>query len=423
MEIGDLVIRSEDNRKVIIKDSVGKMFEFKTFEEVLSFIDSEGNFWSNVYESLSEEDKNFVKNQNLTVAPHARRDAENRTLGSIIKSGLYFKELQTEYNHNENERMQTIRNLLQHVKNSYELKQWVSSEHSFCRKGIEVLNEFGATVANSFFEGFMNENDFSRLSNTDSFKGAMIACDFQLQGKSFLADRIELETDSIYELQDEILRMKNKISEEADESQKTFKKWIKDAAEKYNDISQSQVDKFEEEYKKWSANVVNLESTYEEKLRLAKPAEYWEKKAKNFKESGDLWAKRLTTLVIVGLVSLVGLLALWIYVQKDAIALGVESLQGVVLFITLLSIYAFAIKAVSKMTFSSYHLQRDAEEREQLTHLYLSLINEGADLDTDSRSIVLQSLFSRVDSGLISGDSSPTMPGLPEIVQIATRRD
>ena len=75
------------------------------------------------------------------------------------------------------------------------------------------------------------------------------------------------------------------------------------------------------------------------------------------------------------------------------------------------------------MTFSSYHLQRDAEEREQLTHLYLSLINEGADLDTDSRSIVLQSLFSRVDSGLISGDSSPTMPGLPEIVQIATRRD
>ncbi|GAE48464.1 hypothetical protein JCM21738_5611 [Mesobacillus boroniphilus JCM 21738] len=45
----------------------------------------------------------------------------------------------------------------------------------------------------------------------------------------------------------------------------------------------------------------------------------------------------------------------------------------------------------------------------QLTHLYLALINENA-ITTEERSIVLQALFSRADTGLLKGDSSPTIP-------------
>ncbi|WP_370458218.1 DUF6161 domain-containing protein [Cellvibrio sp. KY-GH-1] len=60
---------------------------------------------------------------------------------------------------------------------------------------------------------------------------------------------------------------------------------------------------------------------------------------------------------------------------------------------------------------------RDAQERKLLTYLYLSL-NKDNQLDQNSREIILQSLFSRSDSGLLSGDSSPTMPGgLNEIIK------
>jgi len=69
------------------------------------------------------------------------------------------------------------------------------------------------------------------------------------------------------------------------------------------------------------------------------------------------------------------------------------------------------------MVFSSYHLQRDAEEREQLAYVYLAITHEQKEIDAESRKIVLQALFSRADTGLLK-DSSPTMPGgLAELIK------
>ncbi|WP_458294000.1 DUF6161 domain-containing protein [Geobacter anodireducens] len=43
------------------------------------------------------------------------------------------------------------------------------------------------------------------------------------------------------------------------------------------------------------------------------------------------------------------------------------------------------------------------------------LVNE-TEIDTESRKIILQSLFSRSDSGLLTGDHGPTMPGISDVV-------
>lgn len=67
-----------------------------------------------------------------------------------------------------------------------------------------------------------------------------------------------------------------------------------------------------------------------------------------------------------------------------------------------------------KYMFSNFHLARDAEEREKLTYLYVSLLNKG-DFSEDERKIVLQALFSRSDTGLLKEDSSPTMPGISSV--------
>ena len=78
--------------------------------------------------------------------------------------------------------------------------------------------------------------------------------------------------------------------------------------------------------------------------------------------------------------------------------------------ITLISFIAYAIRVISKLTFSSFHLVRDAEEREQLTYVYLALHKEKG-IDQTERHLVMQSLFSRADTGLLKDDASPTMPG------------
>jgi hypothetical protein len=82
-----------------------------------------------------------------------------------------------------------------------------------------------------------------------------------------------------------------------------------------------------------------------------------------------------------------------------------------ILFITLISFLAYGIRTFAKLMFSSYHLSRDAEEREQLAYVYLALKKEQG-IDDTERHLIMQSIFSRADSGLLKTDASPSMPGI-----------
>jgi hypothetical protein len=55
------------------------------------------------------------------------------------------------------------------------------------------------------------------------------------------------------------------------------------------------------------------------------------------------------------------------------------------------------------------HLARDSEERYTLTYFYLSLLKD-SNVDEKDRQLIIQSLFSRAETGLLKDDSSPTMP-------------
>jgi hypothetical protein len=68
---------------------------------------------------------------------------------------------------------------------------------------------------------------------------------------------------------------------------------------------------------------------------------------------------------------------------------------------------------------SSLHLSRDAKEREQLTYFYLALIQENAVTDAE-RELVLRSLFSRSNTGLVKGDDAPEIP--PGVADIISRK-
>lgn len=75
---------------------------------------------------------------------------------------------------------------------------------------------------------------------------------------------------------------------------------------------------------------------------------------------------------------------------------------------------------LSRLAFSSFHLQRDAEERQQLTYVYLALSNE-THADEESGKIILQALFSRAETGLLASESEPTMPGLDGVAGLITK--
>jgi hypothetical protein len=86
-----------------------------------------------------------------------------------------------------------------------------------------------------------------------------------------------------------------------------------------------------------------------------------------------------------------------------------KAIRWSIIYITLISFVAFSIRALTKVMFSSFHLARDCEERHTLTYFYLSLLKE-SEMNNEEKHLIIQSLFSRADTGLLKDDSSPTMP-------------
>jgi hypothetical protein len=157
-------------------------------------------------------------------------------------------------------------------------------------------------------------------------------------------------------------------------------------------------------------NIKSNEDLYREKLRLEAPAEYWKKRSEVLKNDGQ---KFLIWLVILIVFAANGLFIL-LFQIPDGMLLKVFddkiiAIKWSIILVTMFSLLAYGIKILAKLTFSSYHLSRDAEEREQLTHFYLAL-KKDTTIEPEERQLILQSLFSRSDTGLLKEDSSPTMP-------------
>jgi hypothetical protein len=191
-----------------------------------------------------------------------------------------------------------------------------------------------------------------------------------------------------------------KIDEMKSSKEKLFEEWFSASKETFSQFDTNSNNK-----------VGDLEKAYEALLSLKKPADYWKKRATVLKKEGQGFLKWLVGLVLFGCITLY--LLLWLTPEGMLLSFikgQASAIKWSIVYITFISLLAFGIKAISKVMFSSFHLARDAEEREQLTYVYLAMIKDAA-IDEKDRSLIMQSLFSRSDTGLLKEDSSPTMPG------------
>ncbi len=256
----------------------------------------------------------------------------------------------------------------------------------------------------------------------DQFVAYTLAYEFLNGETSKIAERSNVE-------QKAISRIKSDFNKQVSESEtqmteylshnndkvnlvaKEFDELVKSKNEHYFNWYNSVNNGFQEFFTASKANIKEAENLYREKLKMEAPAKYWNDRATALKTEGKKWLSFLIITIVVG----IGLL-IWSLAEISAGTLDQifqnngTAIKWSVVFITLISFIAFAIKIFSKLTFSSYHLVRDAEEREQLTYVYLALKKEKG-IDETERHLIMQSLFSRADSGLLKDDSGPTMPG------------
>lgn len=302
---------------------------------------------------------------------------------------------------------------------------------------VEYLVKVSIDYPNYFpgaFEALIN-NQIQNPSNRDSLYGAISAFEFLSKDFSSILERRNSEKRSI-------IAIRNDFENYLNESEKTLSEHLANSNDKFSNYVEK-IDKLtsekEEEFYRWYDNIktndwekwyneklaklINLEETYEAKLKLEKPARYWEKKSTNYYKQANTAKNILIGVVGLSILFLATLLLTapeWIF---ENIFKGneIKVIRWSLIFIVLISIIAYAIRAITKYMFSSYHLARDAEERHTLTFFYLALLKD-TDIKDEERQMILQSLFSRTDTGLLKEDSSPTMPSSDFISKIITNK-
>ena len=76
-----------------------------------------------------------------------------------------------------------------------------------------------------------------------------------------------------------------------------------------------------------------------------------------------------------------------------------------VIIFSMIALIIYVLKLFIKMAVSSKHLSEEYYQKYSLTYFYLSLLNEGK-LEQQHADIILATLFTKADTGLIKNDNS-----------------
>ena len=271
------------------------------------------------------------------------------------------------------------------------------------------------------FNFITNQINTTIVNDKDYYIGTQLAYEFTMKDHTEISLRRNSEKSSISNIRNDFNKYLSKSeSEIVDHLSNTNDKFneyseaidtLKSDKEllftEWFETSKTDFENFDTESKE---KVINLEKAYQELLSLKKPAEYWKLRAAKLKEEGWSAIYWLIGLIIFACLSLY--LLLWLTPEGMLLSFikgQASAIKWSIIYVTFIAFLTYGIRSLNKIAFSSFHLARDAEEREQLTFVYLALIKDGS-VDEKDRSLIMQSLFSRADTGLLKEDSSPTMP-------------
>lgn len=300
--------------------------------------------------------------------------------------------------------------------NRYYIFLYDSAETDFLLKINNKNQNFTQGAIDYFTNGSINVNN-----NREYFTGILLGYEFKNQTDSELHHRRNNEKISLAKIRD-------RYNEYIVEAEQQLNGYLSDSKENLTNHFET-IDKLKEEkdknFEDWfkgiqtgfdrfftnaNENIKSNEDLYREKLRLEAPADYWNKRAEKLKaESNDYLDWLIKISLYSSLLLFILLISLGNNFYQNVFNDHIKGIKWSLILITIVSIIVFIIRILAKLYMSSLHLSRDSEEREQLTHFYLAL-KKDTTIEPEERQLILQSLFSRADTGLLKEDSSPTMP-------------
>ncbi len=372
--------------------------------------------FSNIYNYFRKQKEGWDNYENTPISLDASIKFFNNILNSLepfITNASVWDEVQLKSHWNI-----IIRNLTPtHTQNIF---TYDCPETEFLLK-LNLEQPDYVQAAYNFLLAYSKNQNIS-ISNAKMFTAYLLAYEFIQKDYTKITERRNAEKASLTRLRNDFSKYVNQSEQQLNNFLNEVKQKSEEYAKSINETKKTKETNFDNWYNeaKEQHNVFvnetkkhreDLEKTYKELLKLKSPAEYWRTRAIKLKRDGKQYLAWLVALVVFA--------AGFLYFLLSTISNGTienifketgTAIKWSIVFISFLSLLAYGIRILAKISFSSFHLARDAEEREQLTYLYLALRKDG-NVDEKDRQIVLQSLFSRADTGLLKDDASPTMPG------------
>ena len=390
------------NDYIIKFDAHEELFTFKELEKIIA---SNFGYWNSIYDVAPNDFKseweklkdryNTIKNNifelekldieninnqiyyNLT-DNYESRDPDTRvyllTLFSPIDKDIEFRKIRNFVSfyiqQTQNSLDGAIRSFIYLLKNNYQIGAYFSSANKY--------NYYPAL--------YLLRKDFSNIKENISDFEANIVTPITNKLKD-ISDNSEVQykeiTTFIEDKHNQIqIQYDEKVSEFA-EFKKSLDDWQKEKHEK----------------------IKALEDTYENKLSLEAPEILWKKRSKEHQMLAKKWTCFLIYAVIALIFALVGLVVV-IHSYLNSIQSELPFISESFILISVISFFIYIVRILIKIVMSNHHLATEYKQKAALTRFYQALTKAGTDIEKEERLIIINSLFSKVETGLVKTDTS-----------------
>lgn len=394
IDVENAITKHIEKRPYRIIDTLSNSYTISSYEKYVECFDLIYNTYKDNIREFSEEGKKYKDNINLFIQK-ILEDKDEDSMEQYIEDNLDRELGFSSYDRSVN--------LISIYPESF-LMQRECSQEAF----INIYEELGYQALKDYIRLVQSPQQFSYYLSDD--KKQIIAMKFLLYKTDHHSPtklKRDLSAKTIFEMNSEhIQECMSEITKEKDD----YINYMDEQKNNYNDWFSETENKLDEFVLDHSNKLSNIEETYEEKLKVEEPAKFMLEQSEKYRKSFTLWCVAIIVLTIILLILLAFIVSPQVSFGDKLITVNVLNsdmpIYSSVILLAMISLVVYVLRIFIKMAISSKHLMEEYKQKYSLTYFYLSLVNNGSIEEEKSRNIILTSLFTKADTGLIKNDNS-----------------
>lgn len=407
----NVVFKFEISSMYTIQFNSEKDFSFKVFFDVVNknlnywkkYSATEGYaiLWKNISDKL-----NNIKNELLKYDTLKQSDVDN----------LIWK-----YSLSNNHRHENSKHIY-YVSISSPIS--IDKDFKLIRKFVDFYVKYSKNTVSRAVETYIslckNKNQVgSCLAKADDY--------YYYPAVFHLKDILNIKIPNIDELEGTIIQpLDEKVQSFSDDADKKYAEIVKFAEQQHQEVNErlnstiQNLTDFKESINNWeeekTQRLYELEETYKEKLSLEAPEKLWKSKSEEHTKKSKYWLKWLIGASIALIVCSTFLVSR-IYEHKtpDKV-LSIPFISETFIVFSAITFLIYIIRIIVKVMISHQHLSTEYSQKATMTHFYQALLYKGDTIENDERLIIINALFTRIDTGLVKTENGTDLDTLLSIL-------